>query len=112
VGGPRVRPGKDITVDAKGLVDPPTPEALAALRVDGLSTFDTAENAARIGLKGQVRAPTGPLPDGLGVIADGEGVGGPRALGHHTIYPTEQMQFEQYDGLIKSMDWQNVGAKL
>lgn len=112
VGGPRVRPGKDIDVDADGFVNGPTAEQLKSLDVQGLSTFDSVENASRIGLKGQVRTPTGPLPDGLGVIADGRGVGGPRALGHHTIYPTRRMSFDEYVGLIQGMNWQNIGKKL
>ncbi|WP_420918685.1 polymorphic toxin-type HINT domain-containing protein [Streptomyces coelicoflavus] len=112
VGGPRVRPGKDIDVDADGFVNGPTAEQLKSLDVQGLSTFDSVENASRIGLKGQVRTPTGPLPDGLGVIADGRGVGGPRALGHHTIYPTRRMSFDEYVGLIQGMNWQNMGKKL
>ncbi len=112
VGGPRVRPGKDIDVDADGFVNGPTAEQLKSLDVQGLSTFDSVENASRIGLKGQVRTPTGPLPDGLGIIADGRGVGGPRALGHHTIYPTRRMSFDDYVGLIQGMNWQNIGKKL
>ncbi len=112
VGGPRVRPGKDIDVDADGFVNGPTAEQLKSLDVQGLSTFDSVENASRIGLKGQVRTPAGPLPDGLGVVADGRGVGGPRALGHHTIYPTRRMSFDEYVGLIQGMNWQNIGKKL
>ncbi|MFJ2954372.1 hypothetical protein [Streptomyces sp. NPDC087270] len=90
----------------------PTAEQLKSLDVQGLSTFDSVENASRIGLKGQVRTPTGPLPDGLGVIADGRGAGGPRALGHHTVYPTRRMPFDEYVALIQGMDWQNMGKKL
>ncbi|MEV6675196.1 hypothetical protein [Streptomyces sp. NPDC051162] len=112
VGGPRVRPGKDIDVDAGGFVRAPTEGELKALDVQGLSTFDTTANASRVGLKGQVRSPEGPLPDGLGVISDGKGVGGTRALGHHTIYPTRRMSFDEYVELIKGMKWENVGVKL
>lgn len=112
VGGPRVRPGKDIDVDADGFVNGPTAEQLKSQDVQGLSTFDSVENASRIGLKGQVRTPAGPIPDGLGVIADGRGVGGPRALGHHTVYPTRRMLFDEYVGLIQGMNWQNIGKKL
>ncbi|WP_345040182.1 polymorphic toxin-type HINT domain-containing protein [Streptomyces sannanensis] len=112
VGGPRVRPGKDIDVDADGFVNAPTAAELKSLDVQGLSTFDTVANASRVGLKGQVRTPTGPLSDGLGIIADGRGVGGPRAVGHHTIYPTRRMSFDEYVGLIKGMNWENIGKKL
>ncbi|MFC4110967.1 polymorphic toxin-type HINT domain-containing protein [Nonomuraea zeae] len=112
VGGPRVRPGKDIDVDADGFVNSPTSAQLEALDVQGLSTFNTAENANRSGLRGQLRTPTGPLPDGLGVIADGSDVGGPRAVGHHTFYPTRRMPFDEYTGLITGMNWVNVGVKL
>lgn len=68
---------------------------LKSLNVQGLSTFDSVENASRIGLKGQVRTPTGP-----------------RALGHHTGYPTRRMPFDEYVALIQGMDWQNMGKKL
>ncbi|MCS0604073.1 hypothetical protein NX794_23080 [Streptomyces sp. LP11] len=112
VGGPRVRPGKDIAVDDEGFVNPPTAEELKSLDVQGLSTFDTEQNAGRVGLKGQLRAPKGPLPDGLGIISDGRQVGGPRAVGHHTIYPTERMTFDSYQDLIKGMQWENVGVKI
>jgi RHS repeat-associated protein len=112
VGGPRVRPGTDIDVDADGMVDAPTDAQLESLDVQGLSTFDSVQNAGRIGLRGQVRTPTGSLPDGLGIISDGRGVGGPRAAGHHTIYPTRRMSFDEYVGLIKGMEWENIGTKL
>jgi RHS repeat-associated protein len=111
-GGPRVRPGKDkdIAVDDDGFVNPPTAEELKALDVQGLSTFDTEQNIRRIGLRGKIRAPKEPLPDGLGIISDGRQVGGPRAVGHHTIYPTERMTFDHYQDLIKGMNWENVGG--
>ncbi len=114
--GPRVRPGPgpktDIDVDAGGLVHPPSAGDLSSLNVQGMSTYDTHQNLAAVGLTGQVRAPTKPLADGLGVIADGVGVGGRRALGHHTIYPTRSMPFDEFVGLIQSMGWQNIGVKL
>ncbi|MBB2743669.1 UNVERIFIED_ORG: RHS repeat-associated protein [Microbispora rosea subsp. rosea] len=117
-GGPRVRPrdpatGRgDITVDDQGMVHPPSAEDLENLSVEGLSTYDTVENLRAIGLSGQVRQPTKPLAEGLGVVSDGAGVGGPMPEGHHTIYPTESMPFDDFVGLIKSMDWQNIGVKL
>ncbi|MFJ2821775.1 polymorphic toxin-type HINT domain-containing protein [Streptomyces toxytricini] len=112
VGGPRVRPGKDIDVDEDGFVNAPTSAEIEALDVQGLSTFDNVTNAGRVGLRGQVRAPAASIPDGLGVIADGRGVGGPRAQGHQTIYPTRRMSFDEYVGLIQGVNWQNVGKKL
>jgi hypothetical protein len=112
VGGPRVRPGGDIPVDAEGNVSPPTPGQLAAKDVNGLSTFDTPEHAAAENLTGQLRAPSKALPDGLGFIADGADVGGPAPEGHFTIFPTSPMSFDNYMALIKSMDWQNIGQRL
>ena len=120
VGGPRVRPlitdetgvKGDIPVDELGNVHPPTPEELAAKDVHGMSTFDTPEHAAAQGLGGQLRSPTLPLPEGLGIISDGAEVGGPAPEGHYTIYPTFSMPFDDYVGLIKSMNWTNIGIKL
>jgi len=111
-GGPRVRPGRDITVDSGGQVHAPTPENLRSLTVEGLSTFDSVDNLAASGLTGQVRSPRNPLPDGLGVLADGAGVGGPMPMGHRTVYPTRSMQFDEFEGLIRGMDWQNIGVRL
>lgn len=117
-GGPRVRPREgdpprgDIDVDESGMVYPPTPENIRDLEVQGLSTYDSVDNLAAQPLSGQVRAPNRPLPEGLGIIADHEGVGGPMPPGHHTIYPTRPMQFTDFEQLIKGMDWQNIGTKL
>ena len=111
-GGPRVRPGRDIDVDIDGMVHPPSAGNLRRLDVQGLSTYDSIANLSAQGLTGQVRRPTRALPEGLGVIADHVGVGGPQPLGHHTIFPARSMPFEEFDGLIKGMDWQNVGVKL
>jgi len=111
-GGPRVRPGRDIAVDSNGLVHPPSGENLANKNVQGLSTYETVDQIKAEGLTGQVRKPSESLPEGLGQIADGAGVGGPAPMGHHTIYPTRSMPFEDFEGLIKGMNWQNIGVNL
>jgi hypothetical protein len=111
-GGPRVRPGRDVFPDENGLIHAPSADDLAGLNVHGLSVFDTVDNLRASGLSGQVRAPRGALPDGLGMVADGAGVGGRMPLGHSTIYPTRSMTVDEFDGLIKGMDWQNIGVKL
>lgn len=111
-GGPRVRDGKDIDVDADGYVDPPSSQALGELDVQGLSVYDSVENLRNAGLSGQVRTPATPLPDGLGMIADHVGVGGPMPAGHHTVYPARRMPFAEFDSLIKTMSWHNIGVKL
>lgn len=115
-GGPRVRPREgdrgDIEVDENSMVYPPTPENLQDLNVQGLSTYDSVDNLAAQPLSGQVRSPNRPLPEGLGIVEDHVGVGGPMPPGHHTIYPTRPMQFTDFEQLIKGMDWQNIGVKL
>lgn len=45
----------------------------------------------------------------VGVVADGADVGGSRSPGHHTIYPTESMPFEQFSTLFDSLPWQYGG---
>lgn len=64
------------------------------------------------GLTGQVRSPSGSLPEGLGIIADDRLAGGSRPNGHLTISPARRMPFIEYNDLIQSMGWANVGIKL
>jgi RHS repeat-associated protein len=115
-GGPRVRPKEgikgDITVDEGGNVHPPTSEDLEGKDVEGLSTYDSVDNLRARGLTGQVRKPTLPLPEGLGIIADGTQADGVQPEGHNTIYPTAVMPISAFEALIKSMNWQNINVNL
>lgn len=36
----------------------------------------------------------------------------PVLLGHHTIYPTERMSFDDYIARINGMNWERIGVKL
>ena len=79
--------------------------------VKGASTFISPQNAAEVGLTGQYhRLEAGStLPDGLAVHADGADVGGNRAWGHRTIYPTREMPLSKFNDLFESMDWKHAG---
>jgi hypothetical protein len=76
--------------------------------IPGASTFTDPKAAP---LTGQYHVlPEGTeLPDGLGVHADGEDVGGNAPYGHRTIYPTAPMTFSQFQELFNGLPWQWVG---
>jgi hypothetical protein len=51
------------------------------------------------------------MPEGLGIIADGADVGGPHAAGHHTIYPTREMPYEEFAQKFSALPWKYGGKK-
>lgn len=62
------------------------------------------------GLTGQVhKIGDSPLPEGLGIVADGSNVGGPHKAGHHTIYPTRDMEFTEFNNKLKQIETTHVG---
>jgi hypothetical protein len=67
----------------------------------GLSSYDTEENL-RKRVSGQMwKLPAGTiLPDGLDWVNDND------PEGHHTIYATRKMSFEEYKSLLNKLDWQ------
>ncbi|NSL88091.1 hypothetical protein ECE50_014685 [Chitinophaga sp. Mgbs1] len=101
------RPGKDIPVDEHGMVksqaDVEWPE--------GKSSFDTVENTSKVLSDTQVhKVPAdSALPEGLAIKADGKDVGGPRAKGHHTIYPTRDMSFDEFSAKVGELESQHIG---
>jgi hypothetical protein len=76
--------------------------------VGGASTYIDAESS---GLNGHYYGiPAGTeLPEGLGIQADGEDVGGTAPSGHRTIYPTVPMTFDQFQELFRSLPWSYMG---
>jgi hypothetical protein len=105
---PGARPVQDFGVtsvtDLVGPDSPPLPK--------GASTF--ADIGQSI-LGGHYhRLPSGtPLPEGIGVIADGSDVlpGSPRRPTHHTIYPTRIMTVEEFNRKLWSLPWQWQGKR-
>jgi hypothetical protein len=99
-------------VDANGIVHPPTSEQIANLSPEGKSTYDTVENLrdAPISAGQQIRSFSN-LPDGVGAIEDGIGVGGTRPMGHVTVHPTRPMPKEEFDDLLNGSGWANFGEK-
>jgi RHS repeat-associated protein len=67
----------------------------------GLSSYDTEENL-RKRVSGQMwKLPAGTiLPDGLGWVKDND------PEGHHTIYATRKMSFEEYKSLLNKLEWE------
>ncbi|MEV7603572.1 polymorphic toxin-type HINT domain-containing protein [Kitasatospora sp. NPDC089797] len=102
---------RDIEADAEGFIHPPTADELQTLKVSGASTYRTVGELRDQGLTGKVRNPNAPLPDGLGMIADGKDVGGTQPHGHITLYPTRKMTPEEFTGLLRGMDWQNSAVQ-
>lgn len=102
--GPRPpRAGKDLTVDPEGNVHPTTPP-------EGASTFGDPNQAPLTGHYHKVPEGT-PMPEGLGVKADGVDVGGTHAPTHHTIYPTRTMTFSEFQEKFLNLPWHYGGKK-
>lgn len=78
---------------------------------DEVGAASTYIDAERSGLSGHYyRLPAGTeLPDGLGVHADGEDVGGLQPWGHRSVYPTTQMTYEQFQELFQGLGWEYAG---
>ena len=97
------RPGTDIEVDDAGMVKGQSYDPDNGVFPSGKSaTVKPAES----GLEGTFhQVPEGTkLPDGTAVVADGADVGGPHRAGHHTIYPTRDMPFSEFDAKVRSLE--------
>ncbi|MFC0625839.1 RHS repeat-associated core domain-containing protein [Kribbella deserti] len=101
----KVRVPADIEVDKDGNVHPSSPPK-------GKSTYSDPFHPD-VKLTGHYwRLPAGTqLPDGLRVIADGTDVGGDQPHGHHTLYPTRSMKYDEFVSLYVSLPWEYVGKK-
>jgi RHS repeat-associated protein len=101
------RAGKDVFPDADGNVGPEAPPL-----PKGASTFSDPNQAPLTGHHHTLPAGT-QLPEGLGVVADGNGVvpNSPHPAGHHTIYPTVSMPYDSFVNLFNGLPWQYGGKK-
>ncbi|MBU7584272.1 MAG: DUF4157 domain-containing protein [Nostoc sp. TH1S01] len=102
------RRGDDIQVDNDGNVA--GQDEVAPLEHTGASTF-TDVNFAPLRGHYHYRELVEPMPEGLGVVADGREVGGEHAQTHHTIYPRQKMTFDQFVDRFQQMGWQYRGKK-
>ncbi len=109
---PRPPRGRDFDIediqpeDMVGPYTPRTPQDLS----HGASTFTDPTQAPLTGH--YHRLPEGtPLPEGLGVHADGADVGGRMREGHRTIHPTAAMSYERFQRLFSELPWE-YGGKL
>ena len=75
---------------------------------NGLSLFRAPETADLTGHYWRLPANT-ELPSGLAVLADGQDVGGPRRVGHHTLYPSVRMLGDEFRRLVDNLPWEYAG---
>ncbi|ALG08388.1 hypothetical protein AOZ06_17045 [Kibdelosporangium phytohabitans] len=98
------RKGKDFEVDSLGTVKSQTGKP--ALERKGVSSFDTKERLAQHASGFAWSLPEGyELPEGLAWVKDND------PEGHHTIYPTRDMSFDEYNSKVKSMPWKKEGER-
>ncbi len=96
------RQNKDIAVE-NGCVKSTTPPT-------GASTFGDIQYAPLTGHYHRLDRNT-ELPEGLDVVADGEDVGGTRSPTHHTIYPSREMSFTEFEEKFLNSGWVYAGKK-
>jgi hypothetical protein len=111
--GPRPpRPGdgvreRDLVPDASGHIGPESPPFPR-----GASTFADLEQARQL-LRGHFHrlAAGTPLPEGLGVVADGRDANArsENPPSHHTIYPTLRMPVARFLELFLGLPWAYEG---
>lgn len=106
--GPRgPRENRDITVDDDGMFGP---EGGAIPR--GASVTSDPDGSPLTGP--YCRLPAGTeLPEGFEIIADGRDVNraSPHAAGHHTIYPSARMPFDEFLQRFRELGWVFVDRK-
>ena len=101
-----VREGKDIKVEEDGIVKSQKNKE----KKTGKSAFSfPLENAPLTGHYHTIKAGT-ELPNGLEIINDGEPFG-EHSKGHYTIYPTEDMLFEEFQKRVSSIETEYGGKK-
>ena len=96
------RENKDIAVE-NNFVKPTNPPT-------GASTFGDIQYAPLTGHYHKLDKDT-ELPEGLDVIADGEDIGGTHSLTHHTIYPSREMPFTEFEEKFLNSGWVYAGKK-
>lgn len=101
------RPDIDVYPDSSGTIraqNPPLPH--------GASTFGNVSEAPLTGNYHLLPEGT-QLPDGLAVVADGIDVvpDSPHPSTHHTIYPTQDMDINDFMKLFLDLPWEYAGKK-
>jgi hypothetical protein len=105
--GPRPPRPQDMEVGPDGMLVPQSGPSTT-----GASTMGDPNEASLTGPYYRIPAGT-ELPEGFGVVADGEdvlpGSGNPRT--HHTIFPTRPMTPEEFAEGFQSLPWTRAGRK-
>jgi hypothetical protein len=101
------RLGIDIDPNPDGSVGPEPKEPPWP---DGASTFGDPEKAPLTGHHHRIVAGTR-MTTGLRVIADGSEAGGPQRETHHTIFPVEQMLFQDFVDRFQGLGWAYAGKR-
>ncbi|OIV37971.1 hypothetical protein BIV57_08300, partial [Mangrovactinospora gilvigrisea] len=105
-----VRLDRDLGVDSPDAVVGPYEPTAPTDKARGASTYIDPERAPVTG-QYHVLPPGYEMPEGLGVHADGEDVGGPEPWGHRTIYPTRAMTAGEFSDKVASLPWEHAGNK-
>ncbi|MEV4315309.1 hypothetical protein [Actinocrispum sp. NPDC049592] len=105
-----VRLDRDLQVDSPDAIVGPYEPTSPTDEVKGKSTF-TDPNKAPLSGHYHVLSADAELPEGLGIHADGEDVGGHRPDGHRTIYPTVAMTAAAFGALVADLPWEYVDSK-
>jgi len=106
------RPEQDFHVpSAADPIGPYSPKAPTD-NVPGASTFTDPQHPD-VPLSGQYhKLPAGyELPQGLGIHADGQDVGGTAPWGHRTIYPTHRMTVQEFQKTWEGLPWDWAGKR-
>ena len=102
-----IRVPQDIQPDEQGMIK----SQADIMFPQGKSTFNTPENMATILRNTTVYEiiDETQLPEGLAIKADGRDVGGPMAIGHHTIYNTRDMTLEEFEQKLSEIQTRKIG---
>ncbi len=101
------RLGTDIDPNPDGSVGPEPKEPPWP---DGASTFGDPEKSGLTGHYHRIVAGSR-MAAGLRVIADGSEIGGPQPETHHTIFPAEQMPFQNFVDRFQGLGWSYAGKR-
>jgi len=102
------RPGKDIAVDADGMVKSQAGKQFP----EGASTTVDPTKSPLSGHYHEIPEGT-KMPSGIDIVRDGSDVipNSPRGPGHATVFPTRDMPFTEFQALFESLPWQHAGKK-
>ena len=106
-----LRNGIDFDLNDRGLVSPQNP-SIGFGKYKGASAWRNAYTAGATGVffRIPIFAVQNPLFN-LDVVEDGEDVmpGSSFPVGHHTIYPTREMSYTEFDTQVKALGWVRSG---